>query len=295
MPSKRNAKSPSKARVISARLSDATDYREIETFLLLEPLNPARQTFDEDKLNRLIESIKLVGILEPLCVEPEGDMYRVHAGHRRLIAGRALELSTLPCRIFQPGTFSGDAIKHHENAMREDLNAAEEARHFKALLEQFCGGDVDRLCNEVMERREYVEERLLLIMGDERVFEALSSGVISIGVARELNKIQDPARRMMYLDCAARGGATVRMVKEWRTQGNMMDALVPNPPIPDNSEYAFKPADPIETGFRCYLCESKDNAHEMELLYVHRSCARAFQRLTERQARNEAAESTEGR
>ena len=263
--------------------------REIELGLLLEPLNPARANFDEAKLYELIESIRAVGILQPLCVEREGKQFRVHAGHRRLIAARAIPLQTIPCRVFPPGALDGEAIKHHENKMREDLNAAEEARHFDALLESKCGGDVDRLCAMVMERREYVEERLILIHGDLRVFQALSDSVISIGVAKELNKVNDVARRIMYLDAAMQGGASVRMVRDWRVRGNAQDAMQHDgPSIELNNSEGFQKKTVVEQ-IHCYMCDSTEDTHEMEILYVHRSCARAARRMSELNERQSAA------
>lgn len=284
MRSKRQHPTSHQAAATEPKSAGMSEFREIETKLLLEPINPARETFDEEALGRLIRSIQRVGVIEPLCVEPEGEYFRVHAGHRRLIAAIAAGKETIPCRVYQPGQFSGEALKHHENAMREDLNAAEEARHFLGLLDGPAAGDVDKLCDMVQERRDYVEERLLLIQGDEQVFQALKDRAIKIGVAHELNKVKDPARRHMYLDAAIQGGASVRMVRDWRVRGNAMDELVPEPAIPDtNQGFQRQPPAPVST-FRCYICEQSDQPHEMELLYVHRSCARAMERIHQRQA-----------
>lgn len=283
--SKRGSKPARKARASLPESTDGSEYREIETARLLDPVDAARETLDEDALNRLILSIKRFGILEPLLVHPEGDYYRVDAGHRRLICARAIPLRTCPCRVFVNGEADAEAMKHHENAFREDLNAAQEARHFLRLLEKYCGGDVDRLCELVQERRDYVEDRLLLIQGDEKVFQALSDAAIKIGVAQELNRIKDPARRSMYLECAMQGGASVRMVRDWRINGNAQDEVMAGGRPPENP-HEFKPQMPTPAlEHRCYICESGADAHDMEILFVHRSCAAAMQRISDRDAR----------
>jgi ParB/RepB/Spo0J family partition protein len=288
--SKHASKPALKEQGSSPRSTSISEYREIETTLLLDPADAARDTLDEDALNKLILSIRRFGVLEPLLVHPEGGMYRVDAGHRRLICVRAVGLKTCPCRVFEDGAEFGEAMKHHENACREDLNPAQEARHFQRLLENLCGGDTDRLCELVQERRDYVEARLLLIQGDPRIFQALSDGALKIGVAQELNKIADPARRMMYLECAMQGGASVRMVRDWRIRGNMDDAAMGVLSVPDNPTETPQQLPVPALYLQCYVCAGTEDAHEMEILYIHRSCAKAMQRFAARDAAAAAAD-----
>lgn len=257
-----------------------SEFQWIDTDLIDDPLFPARDSFDDDKLHELIESIRVLGIIEPLLVHPEGQRFRVDAGHRRIVCARALHLPKVPCRVYANTAGLGEALKHHENKFREDLNAAEQARHFMQLLEGTCGGDVDRLCELVQERREYVETRLLLLQGDPRVFQSLLESAISIGVARELNQIKDSARRMMYLESAVQGGASVRMVREWRVRGNAMDEIDPRAlELPAHTE-GLVSGPSVTTGVECSICGTNEDMHEMEIIYVHRSCARAHDRLT---------------
>jgi ParB/RepB/Spo0J family partition protein len=287
--SKRGAPKPSSAQASSPRLTATCVYQDIDLSSLLEPRNPARESFDEAKLYELIESIKEVGILEPLIVQKEGSRFRIQAGHRRFVAGRAAGLRRFPCMMYLEGQGLGEAIKHHENKFREDLNCAEEARHFQNLLANDCGGDVDRLCALVRERRGYVEDRLLLIEGDPTVFQALSDSAISIGVASELNKVRDQARRIMYLEAAMQGGATVRVVRDWRMKGNADDLILGDVHLADDPNW-FKPEAPaLPSQMACYICESTDDSHDLDIMYVHRSCARAMQRLQEQKARVNAA------
>lgn len=255
-----------------------SESREISVYLLLDPELPAREIFDEVKLQELILSIKQFGIIEPLIVFPDGERYRVAAGHRRLIASRALELATVPCRVYPNGASVAEALKHHENKIREDLNAADEARHFERLLDSQCDGDVDELVKLVGETRGYVEERLLLIKGDPRIFEALKDNVIGIGVARELNLVKDSSRRMMYLDAAMRGGASISMVRQWRMQGNAQDEQFPNgvalsAPLETTGLVKPQGTQPV-----CIFCTSDEDQWEMEIMFVHRSCVRREER-----------------
>ena len=78
----------------------------------------------------------------------------------------------------------------------------------------------------------------------------------------------------------------IRMVRDWRIRGNQLDELqvTASPPVPDGPPTPY--SKPISMGFECYLCHTSEDPHDMELLYVHRSCARAISRLSKADARN---------
>jgi len=252
-----------------------TMYVPIE--LLLEPVIAARQTFDDVKFVELCDSLRSIGQLLPLHVEEEGPRYRIHAGHRRFEAGKVCGFTTMECKVWLPGTCTGEAIKSHENAFREDLNAAEEADYFARLLQGPAENDVDKLAEMVMQKVGYVQQRLGLIMGDSRVFEGLKAGVITIGVAQELNLIKHEGYRLQYLDVAARGGCSVRQMRDWRVQLNMQ--ALPEPGaivelLPDSPP----PPPPAGHNPHCLFCSSADDQYEMEPIWAHKSCRRAAER-----------------
>lgn len=246
----------------------------VDTALIDDPDNAARETFDEDALNELIASIAQVGLIEPLVVIQTGKRYRVLAGHRRIVACRALKLATVPCVLWANTDTPGEAVTSHENAFREDLNPAEEARYFSNLLTRLCGNDVDKLCARVKQPRLYVEGRLLLLAGCPNVFAALEQKLINTGVATELNKIPDRGRRIAYLDSAINGGATVRMVKKWRQDDVALAACSPSDIV--NQPLSGVVVQPVFVDtLVCFVCESGEDKHAMEILYVHRFCKKA--------------------
>jgi hypothetical protein len=133
---------------------------------------------------------------------------------------------------------------------------------------------VDRLCNLTRQVRSYVEGRLLLLAGDPDVFDALRTRRISMAVARELNKVTDRGYRMMYLDAAIRGGATARIVQEWRVQSQAMAPADAPPPSSGANQYSGLPA-PVTT-MTCICCKSPEEPWNMELIPVHRRCRGMF-------------------
>lgn len=249
--------------------------KQIQVDKLLEPLEAARENMDEQKLFELIESIRVVGLINPLAVRPEGDKYRIYAGHRRFLACNALGWRQIPCRVFPADGDIEEAVKTHENAFREDLNAAEEARYYGRLLEAIPDHDVDKLCMKVHMRRDYVEGRLLLLAGDPDVLNALAASHIGYGVAQELNRVMDPITRQVYLNTAIEGGCSARQMKVWRVQANALKDLVDNPtfkPVFDEMPSGVAPTVRLE----CYLCQAGVDDGPIEIIYVHRHCKRTF-------------------
>ncbi|HEV2224398.1 MAG TPA: ParB/RepB/Spo0J family partition protein [Candidatus Acidoferrales bacterium] len=262
----------------SSSIAPNPRFEELAPELLDEPRISARQTFDQEKLDELCESIRFFGrVLEPLIVEREGARYRIHAGHRRWHAAKLVGLAVLPCMVYDAGTVPGEAVKSHENSVREELNCAEEAIYFRQLLEGPCENDVDRLAAMVHQKPQYVQQRLALILGDANVFEGLKAGVISIGVAQELNLVRSPGYRLQYLTVAAQGGCSVRQMRDWRIAANAMpETLVPpgGAPMPEGQP----PPPPPNSHPECIFCRSDEDQHEMAVLFAHRSCMRAAER-----------------
>jgi ParB/RepB/Spo0J family partition protein len=250
-------------------------HRDVETALIDDPEKPARETFDEIKLQELIESIGKLGIIEPLIVKRKGPRFSVIAGHRRLVAARALELPMVPCNVYPEGVSEAEAMKAAENEDREDLNAAEQARYYGRLLQEDCAGDTDKLCVLLRKERAYVESRLLLLVGDPKVLDALAGRAISLGVAGELNKVKNPGSRLAFLDAAIQGGATVRMVRDWRVQAEAYEGL--QQPAVEAAQLAGAAAQtaPVNSMI-CLLCDRDDAPHDMELTWLHRTCRRIF-------------------
>ncbi|HLJ76900.1 MAG TPA: ParB/RepB/Spo0J family partition protein [Acidobacteriaceae bacterium] len=258
--------------------ASADQYERIPVDLIDEPAVPERETMDEQELGELAMNIREVGLIQPLTVKPVGKRFEVIAGHRRLLACRIVEYSPVPCIVKAPSEVDPLALLIAENHHREDPNPVEEARFYQRVLVEQCGNDVDVLCLKVRRKRGYVEDRLLLLMGHESVVEALHQRKISIAVARELNKCKQPIRLRLLLDTAIQQGATARQVAEWRKeQEGQPDIQLAAGMEPDPSvNPAALPAMPFMT---CLFCEDGSDTHLMEIVYLHKPCARIVRKM----------------
>jgi len=249
-------------------------YRDIPLNLIDPPPLPMRQTFDTQAMDELTESVQRMGVLQPISVEQNGGRFQIQDGHRRYIASERAGRPTIPAVVRGVDQVSGEAVKVHANLHREDVNPGEQAVYFQQLLESQCNGDVDRLCELTSLRRPWVEERLCLLAGDPDVLEALRGRRISFAVAKELNRVKDRGYRMMYLDAAVRGGASARMVQEWRVKSEAFAPVEAPPPTTGENQFTALP--PPITQMCCLFCESPAEPWEMELVPMHRRCRAIF-------------------
>lgn len=252
--------------------------RDLELALVDDPELPARETMDEAMLEELARSIGAIGLIEPICVKPVAGRWEVIAGHRRYLASKMAGLVRVPARIYPDDPAIVDAVKLHENTKREDLNAADEAVWFAQLLEGQAGGDVDRLAELVHETRHYVETRLVLLRGDEEIFGALRRREINLAVAQELNKVRHHGQRRNFLEAAIKGGASARMVREWRNGWERIEAAQSGAPAGEGETPA-----PVEqfagSSLNCLFCDSSEDPHTLQLVYMHTACRRVIERL----------------
>lgn len=236
---------------------------------------------DEVALAELAESIRRVGVIEPLVIERTGDRFRVIAGHRRLIACGIVHFSPVPCLVRNAGEVDPAAVAVAENYYREDVNPAEEAIFLDRLLKDRCNGDVDLLATLIRHRREYIDDRLLLLRGSEEVLHELAARRIPLAVARELNKVKDPGQRVMYLDAAIRGGATASVVRTWRSGSELTEQPAPANGIPSDPAAASATVAPAPV-MECLFCGDADDPHLIEVVYLHRQCRKFLGRILDR-------------
>jgi ParB/RepB/Spo0J family partition protein len=248
---------------------------ELSLALIDDPEHPSRESFGEEELNELIQSMSDVGQIQDVSVKENGERFIILAGHRRTIAARALGWTTIRARVYPADTELADVIQVHENVVREELNPAEEAIYWWRLYKERCHEDTNELAAHLKISRQHVERRMALKTGDEDVFSALGQGLIGAGVAEELNRVKDKTRRMMYLDAAVRGGATRALIREWRSKGEAIDELQVLAPVPaDVAAQAFGPNEAPR--ITCELCEQGVESGGIETMYVHRHCRRSM-------------------
>ena len=177
----------------------------------LEP-NPdqPRKNFDKQALDELAENIKKYGLIQPIVARPTimGN-YQIVAGERRWRASMQAGLKTVPVIVKDLADDETMEIAIIENLQREDLNPAETARGFKALMEKFSLTQ-EQVAEKVGKSRSAVTNTLrLLELGDYLKY--LEDGTITAGHARAMLSMSDDLREVALE--LIKKGASVREIE----------------------------------------------------------------------------------
>ena len=150
-----------------------------------------RKNFDEDALLELSDSIKQVGVLQPLLVRKRKDYYEIIAGERRWRAAKLAGVKEVPVIVKEYTDQEILEIGLIENIQRENLNPIEEAIAFKRLLEEF-NLKQDEVAERVSKSRTAVTNSMRLLKLSDKVQQMIIDDMISTGHARALLAIDDP-------------------------------------------------------------------------------------------------------
>ena len=96
-----------------------------------------RQQFAQPELEELADSIRALGILQPLTVRRRNDRWELVAGERRLRAARLAGLDQVPCLAIQTDSQSSSLLALVENLQRKDLYFWEEAQALRRLIDTY--------------------------------------------------------------------------------------------------------------------------------------------------------------
>ena len=159
----------------------------VNIYLKIDEIEPnhlqPRRNFDVDALHELADSIKQVGIIQPIVVQKKDEFYEIIAGERRWRAARIAGLKEVPVIIKDYAPMESVEIALIENIQREDLNPIEEALAYQRLIEEF-GLKQDEAAEKVSKSRTAVTNALRLLKLDDRVKQMIIDDMIYRGHAR---------------------------------------------------------------------------------------------------------------
>jgi ParB family chromosome partitioning protein len=170
-----------------------------------------RSRFDESGLEELAESIRALGVIQPIVAVPATDGgYTIVAGERRWRAAQRAGLAEVPVVVREP---AGDRqlleLALVENLQRTDLNPIEEAEAYRALTETF-GLPQQEVATRVGKARTTVTNTLRLLKLPEEVLDLLRDGRLTPGQARPLLSLDDEERQLALARRAAEEGLSAR-------------------------------------------------------------------------------------
>ncbi|MDZ4179544.1 MAG: ParB/RepB/Spo0J family partition protein [Coriobacteriia bacterium] len=197
------------ALIPNAAQDDVGDEHEIALSLITPNPKQPRTDIDEDGIAELADSIKKVGLLQPIIVRPLGEGYQIIAGERRWRAARSAGLEKVPVRVLGVTDTESLEIALIENLQREDLNAIEEARGYRRLLTEHQMTQAE-LADKVSKSRSAITNALRLLDLPEEVQELVYKGSLSPGHARAVLSVPDEALRVKLAEKLVAEGLSVR-------------------------------------------------------------------------------------
>jgi ParB family chromosome partitioning protein len=184
-------------------------YQEIAVSAIEVSPYQARREIPPQQLKELAQSITNEGLLQPIVVRRVGDKFQLIAGERRWRAFQELQLKMIPARISTASDSSAATLGLIENLQRENLNPMDEAHGFASLVRDF---DLTQevAADRVGKSRAAVANSLRLLTLDAEVQGYVSKELLSIGHAKVLLGIADPAQRAVLARRVIEEGLTVR-------------------------------------------------------------------------------------
>jgi len=193
---------------------DGSYYAELPVSSIRPNPRQPRSEFDEDALAELVESIREVGLLQPVVVRPlDGERFELVMGERRWRAVERSGQATIPAivRRTEDSELLRDALL--ENLHRAQLNPLEEAAAYQQLLDDF-GCTQDELSTRIKRSRPQISNTIRLLRLPPTVQRRVAAGVLTAGHARALVTLDDPAAQERLAQRIVAEGLSVRAVEE---------------------------------------------------------------------------------
>ena len=176
--------------------------------------NQPRRDFDDDSLQELANSIRQIGIIQPITLRDMGDgTYTIIAGERRWRASQRAGLIHIPAYIRTVDDENMMEMALVENIQRQDLSALEIALAYQHLMEQY-GLTQEQLSDKVGKNRATVANYLRLLKLPAPIQMALKNKVIDMGHARALLALNDPKAQLEVFDEFKKDKSSVRKIEE---------------------------------------------------------------------------------
>ncbi len=177
------------------------------------PFQP-RMSFDSEALAELTASIRTFGLIQPITVRAKtGEKYQIISGERRYRAALAAGLDMIPAYIREANDQGMLEMAIVENVQREDLDPIEVALSYQRLIDE-CNLTQEQMADRVGRKRASVTNYLRLLKLPAKVQHDLKVGLVSVGHAKVLLGVEDPALQEQLCDAIVKNGLSVRQLEE---------------------------------------------------------------------------------
>ena len=182
---------------------------------LIEP-NPyqPRMNFDQEALEELADSIRTLGLIQPITVRRKaGDRYQIISGERRFRASRLAGMDMIPAYIRDTNDQGLLEMAIVENIQRENLDPIEVAMSYQRLIDE-CRLTQEQMAVRVGKKRASVTNFLRLLKLPAKIQHDLKVGLLSVGHAKVLLGVEDTAMQEHLCDLVIKEDLSVRQLED---------------------------------------------------------------------------------
>ncbi|MFI3318894.1 MAG: ParB/RepB/Spo0J family partition protein [Rikenellaceae bacterium] len=203
--------------IFSSERIDATPQKSELSIIAIADIdaNPEqpRRDFDHEALEALADSIRSLGIIQPITLRRNGARYTIISGERRYRASKMAGLERLPAYIREVEELELHSMALVENLQREDLNPIEIALGMNRLIEE-CELTQDNLAEKLGMKRSTISNYMRLLRLPDIVQYSLKSGVISMGHAKAIASLADEELQIELLNLCQKRELSVRAAEQ---------------------------------------------------------------------------------
>lgn len=245
----------------------------IDLSKLLIPEFEAHKQIPDDYISEITDSIKLLGIIEPLIVRKKDNEFEIVAGCVRYRCAKIAGLKSAPCIILGLDDKAAEIVKIHENIKRIPLDHIDQGNTFVMMREKFSLTEND-IASIVGKSVAYVSQHISLVSQDEELIRSVREKRISFSQARELIQITDKTeRRRLQLYCE-NDGATVEVLRTW-VKDYKNSLLINSPPGESKESVSYIPDRPQDWR-TCQACSKATLISDIRQLILCPPCDTAI-------------------
>ena len=172
-----------------------------------------RTYFDETALQELAQSIRNLGVIQPITLRKDGDKFEIISGERRFRASKIAGLKSVPAYIRLVNDQELLEMALVENIQREDLDAIEVALTYQRLLDEI-GLTQENLSQRVGKERRTITNSIRLLRLSPDIQQAIRAGEISAGHGRAIISVEDENNQQELFNKIIKEGLNVRQAEK---------------------------------------------------------------------------------
>jgi len=251
------------AKKVSEKL-EYVDLKQID-----EPKSMARLDINAEAVTELAQSISEIGLLQPIVLREDGQRYEIIAGHRRYLAHKQLEVTTIKSIVKTMSDQDAIIARASENLARVDLTPMEEATIYSDLVNVH-EMTLEQIGQKMGKTPGTIKRRLDLLKMPPALQQAVHKGQISMSAAEELWPISNMTDLEYYLLFAIENGCTKEVARGWCKQWKDTQRHQANPS--EEGGGASSPYEPRPYYVPCDICNGPEEMEKMVRMAICPAC-----------------------